>query len=85
MVAYTLGSTLLPVCYVIDLAAHKPGREPPVPPWLTQTSDFIWMGCVACITSLTPPDLPLRATYEVVLDVDEVEKQPSLGPQGSAA
>lgn len=75
---YTFATILLPACYITDLAMYKPGRSPPVPPWLTQTSDFLWMGCVMFITSFTPPDEPLKVVTELVT-VDELEELESAG------
>jgi len=74
IVVYGFGSLLLPICYGIDLALYEPGTDPPVPPWLTQTSDFVWMGCIMFITVFTPPDLPLKLTVELVPDSTDAEE-----------
>lgn len=71
MVVYTIGAAFLPICYITDLATFVPGSPPTVPPWLTQTSDIVWMLCVSFITMFTPRDRPLRMTTELVSDVEE--------------
>merc|ERR1712217_606635 len=77
MVTYTLGAIFLPCCYLIDLATYKPSKAPTVPPWLTQSSDIVWMLCVMAITSGTPKDRPLRITMETAMEED-VEEQKGL-------
>lgn len=67
---YTFASILIATCYIIDCALYKPGQEPPVPPWLTGASDWIWMFFLSSVASLTPPDVPLRVEVTIAKEGD---------------
>jgi len=71
---YTFAVVFLPFCYATNLALYKEGQPPALPPWVTQASDVVWLGCVMFITSFTPPDVPLRQTMELATERD-VEAQ----------
>ena len=77
IVVYGFAALHLPTVYFYDLIIYYSRGDmrggPALPPWVTQSADFIWMGCVMSITSFTPKEELLKQTFELVPD-DEAEE-----------
>jgi hypothetical protein len=41
---------------------YEAGQPPALPPWMTQSADVLWMGCVMSISAYLPAEPPLKQT-----------------------
>jgi hypothetical protein len=51
---YGCANVFLFAAYVYDLVVYEPGQPPALPPWVTQSSDVLWMLCVMCAARPAP-------------------------------
>jgi len=67
---YGLVTASLPVGYLYDVAVYRAeqrvGVDPPLPWWLLQTLDVLWMICLAMSTSMAVPEPPILITRKVL-------------------
>ena len=71
---YGVVTTIMPVVYFIDIGVYmseeRTGVDPPVPWWIIQTMDVLWVLCLASTTSFCIPEPPLEIRCKV-LQFDE--------------
>jgi len=71
---YGVMTTLLPTLYFYDVIVYRlEGREgvdPPLPWWVLQTTDVLWMVCLSMSTSMSVAEPPLLISRRV-LEFDE--------------
>ena len=71
---YGVVTTIMPVAYFIDIGVYmseeRTGVDPPVPWWIIQTMDVLWVLCLASTTSFCIPEPPLEIRCKV-LQFDE--------------
>jgi len=77
IITYGVVTTLLPILYFYDIAVYRlegrTGRDPPLPWWLLQILDALWMICLTLSSRLAVPEPPLKITYQVLELDDHIE------------
>jgi len=74
IIMYGVVTCMLPILYFTDVFIYKHqqrvGIDPPIPSWVLQVMDVIWMLCLAASTRLSVPEPPILVTRRV-LEFDE--------------
>ena len=53
--------------------AGRTGLDPPLPWYVLQTMDALWMGCLATSTTMAVPEPPMQITRKVMKWGDEFD------------
>ena len=87
IVTYGLVTTLLPILYFVDVLVYQAqgrvGVDPPLPWYLLQTLDVLWMACLALSTKMSVPEPPILITRKV-LEFDEEFDPEDFSPEQQA-
>ena len=87
IIIYGLVTTLLPILYFVDILVYQAqgrvGVDPPLPWYVLQTMDVLWVGCLAASTRMSVPEPPILIARKV-LEFDEEFDPDEYSPEQQA-